>query len=247
MKIYVIAKKIYKKLKYITQRIKKNKQSNYSKSYSQCGEDMIIKFIFNAQGNRKLTWIDIGAHHPTWINNTAYFYENGFYGINIEPDPELIKEFYKKRKNDINLNIAIADKAGEADFYIMDSRTLNTLSKEEAIENEKYGHKIVKTQSIKTMTISSIIENYCNGIFPDFLSLDAEGYDLEILKTIDWEKTSPKVICVENIPYTPKLKNYFTSMQESELSKYLESKNYSIIAFSLINTIFVNNKYIEKG
>jgi FkbM family methyltransferase len=250
--LYKISKKIYEKLPFSLQcqiqKIYKKSDSHFSNSYSQCGEDMVIKFILRAMPlNEKWTWIDIGAHHPTWINNTAYFYEQGYHGINIEPDPKLIQEFYYKRKKDLNLNIAIADKTDVMDFYIMDSPTLNTLSAEEAHENEKLGHKIIEVVPIKTMPITTVIEKYCGNNFPDFLSLDAEGYDLKILKSIDWKRSCPKIICVENIPYSLKLKNYFESMQKNNLSRYLETKNYSIIAFTLINTIFVHNEYIEKG
>ncbi|MCL2722148.1 MAG: FkbM family methyltransferase [Treponema sp.] len=236
------------KIRNIIRNIRDNKKNYYSKSYSQCGEDMVIRHILKLQPkNKKWAWIDIGAHHPTWINNTAFFYKQGYNGINIEADPKLIKSFYALRKNDLNLNIAIADKSGEMDFYIMDSPVLNTLSAEEAYRYEKLGSKIVEIVQVRTAPITEILDNYCEGLFPDFLSLDAEGYDLMILKSINWEKSYPKVICVENIPFLPVLKNYFLSMQKNELSKYLESKNYSIIAFTLINTIFVHNDYIEKG
>jgi len=252
---YRFAKNIYKNLpfslQYKIRKIIKPESSNFSKSYSQCGEDMVINFILRAvplnPKNAKWTWIDIGAHHPTWLNNTAYFYEQGYQGINIEPDPRLIQDFYYKRKKDLNLNIAIADNTGVMDFYIMDAPTLNTLSAEEAHENEKLGHKIIEIVPINTMPIAAILEKYCENVFPDFLSLDAEGYDLKILKSIDWKTTYPKIICVENIPYFPKFKNYFQSMQKNDLTTYLESRNYSIIAFTLINTIFVHNEYIEKG
>jgi len=249
---YTVAKRIYKKLpllfQYQLRKIREGKKIDYSKSYSQCGEDMVLKFLLGLQkNNKKWLWMDIGAHHPTWINNTAHFYEQGYHGINIEADPRLFQRFYYERKKDLNLNIAIADEAGIMNFYIMDSTTLNTLSVKEAHEHEKLGHKIVEIIPVKTMSIADVLDNYCEGIFPDFLSLDAEGYDLTILKSIAWEKSYPKVICVENIPYLPILKNYFASMQENELSKYLESKNYSIIAFTLINTIFVHNDYIERG
>ena len=231
----------------IVKKLLKIDDSHFSKSYSQCGEDMVIKFILKAMSlNEKWTWIDIGAHHPTWINNTAYFYEQGYHGINIEPDPKLIQGFYDKRKKDLNLNMAIADKIGVMDFYLMDSPTLNTLSAEEAHKNEKLGHNIIEVIPINTMPITVVLEKYCGNIFPDFLSLDAEGYDLTILNSIDWNKSHPKIICVENIPYFPKLKNCFESMQKNDLSKYLQTKNYSIIAFTLINTIYVHNEYVEK-
>lgn len=250
--LYIAAKKIYKKLplslQYQISKVYKGSGPYYSKSYSQCGEDMVIKSILAPPSkNKKWLWIDIGANHPSRLSNTAFFYGQGRHGINIEADPKLIREFYDKRKKDINLNAAIADKPGEMDFYLMDSPGLNTLSAKDARENEKLGHKIIGIVPIKTMTVAEVLEKYCDGVFPDFLSLDAEGYDLTILKSICWEKTYPKIICVENIPYLPKLKNYFWSMQKSEISAYLETKNYSIIAFTLINAVFVHNTYIEKG
>jgi FkbM family methyltransferase len=210
--------------------------------------DIIVENIMgNNMPGKKWTWIDIGAHNPTFLNNTAIFYKKRIYGINVEADPTLIRAFYVNRKKDINLNMAIADKSGVMDFYIMSSRTLNTLSAEEAHECEKLGYKIEKIIKVKTATVTEIIDKYSNGIFPDFMSLDAEGFDLQVLKTIEWEKTSPKVICVENVPFETKMKNYFESMQVNELSSFLKSRNYSIIAFTLINTIFVNNNFMEKG
>jgi hypothetical protein len=72
-------------------------------SYSQSGEDVIVKFIFDCIGISKPTYLDVGAHHPYYISNTALFYESGSIGINIEPDPLLFKEFLNHRKNDIKL------------------------------------------------------------------------------------------------------------------------------------------------
>jgi len=222
--------------------------ASWSKTFSQTGEDIIVKFLFNAiEKPSKLTWIDIGAHHPTYFSNTALFYSQGMRGINIEANPLLIQEFYRKRKRDINLNIAIADRSSTMDFYVMNPPTLSTLSSEEAHRYEKFGHKITKIIPVKTMTVTEVIDKFCNEVFPDFLSLDAEGYDLEILKTINYEKSSPKIICVENVTYQPKHANGFYSMQINELSKFLTSKNYSIIAFTLINTIFVKDDFIERA
>jgi len=222
--------------------------ASWSKTFSQTGEDIIVKFLLGKiEYPGKWTWLDIGAHNPISLSNTALFYSQGRRGINIEANPILIQEFYRKRKRDINLNVAIADKSGTMDFYVMDIPTLSTLSSEEAHRYEKIGHKIIKIIPVKTMTVTEIIDKFCDGAFPDFLSLDAEGYDLDILKTIDYEKSSPKIICVENIPYQTSLKNYFDSMQVNELSKFLVSKNYSIIAFTLINAIFVRNDFIERG
>jgi hypothetical protein len=95
-------------------------------SYSQSGEDMIVRFFLNQiKKPSKLLWLDIGAHHPTHLSNTAIFYNEGKRGINIEPNPFLIRAFIKHRVRDINLNVAIADKSGTMDFYIMDDISLS--------------------------------------------------------------------------------------------------------------------------
>ena len=99
-------------------------------SFSQCGEDLIIKFIFDNIGIHEPSYIDIGAHHPYFISNTALFYKNGCRGINIEPDPILFKGFLKYRNEDKNLNIGVSSTNNEMDFYIISTPTLNTFSKD---------------------------------------------------------------------------------------------------------------------
>ena len=151
-------------------------EDQYKKnSYSQCGEDLIVKHIFEALKIEKPSFIDIGAHHPFYMNNTALFSLLGSRGINIEPDPTLFLRFPVNRKNDVNLNIGISEIESEEDFYIISVPTLNTFSKETALNYEKEGeYRIVEVKKIKTNTIQNIITEYANGIFPDFLSLDAE-------------------------------------------------------------------------
>lgn len=72
-----------------------NNNQFIKKSYSQSGEDLIIKYIFDALGIEKPSYIDVGAYHPYCLSNTSLFYELGSKGINIEPDPMLFKNFPK--------------------------------------------------------------------------------------------------------------------------------------------------------
>jgi hypothetical protein len=110
----------------------------------------------------KISYVDIGAHHPRYINNTYLFYKRGATGINIEPDPFLIKAFLKVRPKDINLNIGINDKSNfsvqKDNFYIMSERTLNTFSEKEAREVEETSdYKIEKVTKIESHDINSIL------------------------------------------------------------------------------------------
>lgn len=208
----------------------------YKRSYSQLGEDMIINHIFVAMGIIKPSYLDIGAHDPFYISNTAFFYEKGSSGINIEPNPVLFEKIDKTRKRDINLNIGIGEGNEKLDFYVMNSPTMSTFSKEQAeklCENPKF--KIERIQKVDVKPIMSIIEEYCAGVFPDFLSLDAEGLDFSILKTIDYSKSCPKVICVESVEYSETL----FGKKEREIIEYLENKGYYAYADTGVNSILV--------
>ena len=79
------------------------------RSYSQCGEDLIIAFLFRSLGIERPGYIDIGAHHPTYLSNTRLLYARGSRGINIEANPALIRRFRTQRPGDVNLNIGIVD------------------------------------------------------------------------------------------------------------------------------------------
>ncbi|MDF2433976.1 MAG: hypothetical protein JWP44_3607 [Mucilaginibacter sp.] len=219
--------------------IKKPKDPNLrfkKTSYSQSGEDLIIDFIFNHIGISHPSYLDIGAHHPFYLSNTAHFYERGCRGINIEPDPELIKLFVQYRKEDLNLNIGIGAEIGNADFYIISSPTLNTFSKKEAENYINEGdYKITNIINIPVNSLKNIIAEHSEGVFPDFLNIDAEGIDEHIIKSIDYTKSCPLVICIETLTFSAS----GNGVKNTSISSFLVSKGYMLYADTNINTIFV--------
>lgn len=209
-------------------------------SYSQTGEDLIVEFIFQARGISHPTYIDIGAFNPEFLSNTALFYKKGCRGINVEPNPDGIKAFFKKRPTDINLNIGINDKGGQLDYYCMSIPTMNTFDENGAeylVKNE--GFTIVAKIPVSVEPLNKVISKYARNVFPDFLSLDVEGLDMLILSQIDFKKNYPKVICVETIEY----KNDGTGRKNTELIRFIESKGYFVYADTYINTIFVRTDF----
>jgi FkbM family methyltransferase len=237
----MLFKKIKKKLR---TKLFSSVDDKYKKiSFSQCGEDLIVKFIFDCLGIHSPTYIDIGAHHPHYISNSALFYKNGCRGINIEPDPTLFKEFLKHRGEDKNLNIGISDSNSELDFYIISSPTLNTFSKEEA---EKYAQegdfKIKSIEKIKVKTLKNVLDEFSNGVFPQFLTIDAEGVDELIIKEIDFENNYPIVICIETISFSTS----GNGIKNTKLIEFIESKGYILYADTNINTIFVRKSLWRK-
>ncbi|MFZ2167330.1 MAG: FkbM family methyltransferase [Minisyncoccia bacterium] len=213
--------------------------SKSKETYSQNGEDRIIWFIFRALGIEKPSYIDIGAHDPIYASNTALLYKNDSRGINIEPNPILFKRFLNKRKNDVNLNIGIAESAGTLDFYEMSGPALSTFSKEEAerMAREYDNLSIVRTFPVEVKTVAEVIQKYAGGVFPDFLSVDVEGLDESILHSIEWSGSRPKVICVETISYSPTR----NGVKNHALISYIESKGYLLLADTYINSLFVDS------
>lgn len=208
------------------------------RSYSQCGEDLIMRYVFNALGIAKPFYMDIGAHHPSYINNTYSFYKQGAKGLNIEPDPTLIRRFKRERRRDTNLNIGIAPNEGTLDFFILTNKTLNTFSKAEAERYvREFGQKIVAVIPIEVKNFNTVVDLYCQHP-PDLVSLDVEGLDLTILKSIEFSKHRPLLFCVETITYSEageggKIEEIDAVMAENEYMKYADT---------YINTIFIDRQ-----
>lgn len=232
-----IIKKIYNKFidnAYFSQRV----------SYSQSGEDLIVSFLLRSVLKVETpTYFDIGAHHPYAFNNTYLFYTQGSTGINIEPDPSLFKYIAKKRPRDININAGIGfDPLEEtANFYIMSSRELNTFSRVEAERVCKMGAAcILEIAKIKLINVNNILSKYFSETSLDFLSIDVEGWDFEILSNIQLSTYRPKVICVETIIYDVSGR----IVKRHETIDFLLKNNYLIYADTSINTIFVRDDLI---
>ena len=208
-------------------------------SYSQSGEDLVADFILTNLRINNPNYLDIGAHHPTYLSNTYLFYKKGSVGVCIEPDPELYAKIKKKRKNDLCINAGVGiNLASEADFYIMSTRTLNTFSKTEAERCQSYGRQTIeKVVKIPLITISSILDNFTDKRL-NFVSLDVEGLDYDIIKAFDFDKQRPEVICIETITYTEDN----SEEKEYQIIEYMLEQNYMVYADTYINTIFVDKQ-----
>ncbi len=212
-------------------------------SYSQCGEDLITKVIFdNVLKIRQPSYLDIGAFHPFRFSNTYLFYKFGSRGINVEPNPDSLNIFKKYRPRDINLNIGIGTKSGVLEYHKMESNELNTFSFSEAQRMKSMeGIPIIDTLQIDVKTIEEVLKESGFERFPDFLSIDIEGNDLDILRTIDYRKSSPKVICVETIQFS---KNS-NARKKLDIITFLEGEDYYHYSDTMINSIFVKKDLIK--
>lgn len=209
-------------------------------SYSQCGEDLILEHILcKYLYVERPTYLDLGAHHPTYLSNTYRFYRKGGRGVCVEPDPILFSPLREARPGDVCLNVGVgASDAGAADFYVMSSRTLNTFSRHEAERYQSYGtHRIEEVVKVPLMSVNTILEKHF-ALCPDFVSLDVEGLDFEILKSFDFSKFRPPALCVETLTYTEDN----TEEKKGDILNLMTSRGYFVYADTYINTIFVEEE-----
>jgi FkbM family methyltransferase len=203
-------------------------------SFAQCGEDVIAWFLLKQLGVERPTYADVGAHHPQRLSNTALFYALGGRGVNIEPDPDLFAAFLRERPRDVNLNVGVSEKAGEAEFFQMTDPSLNTFSAEEAERMQaERGILIRARQTLPVAPLSVLLTRA--GVSPEFVSIDVEGRDLAVLKTLDLTIHRPGVLCVETVDFVSGRKN-------PEVAAWLAPHDYAPYADTRINTLFVDTR-----
>ncbi len=167
------------------------------KSYSQWGEDIILGHIFSNQKDG--FYIDVGAYHPMHYSNTYRLYKKGWSGINIDPNPFSIDLFNKYRKRDININCGIDKKVTLKPYYIFNHQSCNTFSsKQKDVMLKKSFIKLIDTKQVKCTTLQEVLEGSTKRKLVDFLNIDVEGQNLEVLESLDWNVYVPKVVSVED-------------------------------------------------
>lgn len=201
-------------------------------SYSQDYEDNLLDYLL---GYKKTGfYVDIGAYDPKKMSNTKRFYDRGWTGINIEPSPTRFSLFPLFRPRDMNLNIGLGSKNETLTFYDFDPPTLSTFSEEHAKSYQNQGFTLVSTNKVKVKRLSEILSTYSEITDIDFLTIDSEGLDLEILEGNDWKKFRPILICIEL--NQPGFEGY--SHQEAFFKKH----KYELVAATLHNAIYRNKR-----
>ncbi len=203
---------------------------------SQFGEDKKIIKLFKEKKNG--TYLDLGCFHPIRQNNTYLFHKLGWKGINIDLNPVSIELFNIARPNDINICMAISGKKGSKNlFFDHELSSLNTISKNHTLFlKEAFGKKNLKKRIIKTNTLNNILkENKIKKI--DFMNIDIEGNELEVLKTLNFKNLDIKVICIEIVNYDIYSKNIKTN--KKKILTILKKNNYYLKFKTFVNYIFI--------
>jgi FkbM family methyltransferase len=166
-------------------------------------EDYVLSSVLD--GAASGTYIDVGANHPIENSVTALFYERGWHGITIEPNPEYVPLYARLRPRDVHLNLGIASAGGTLTFYrVTDppggdgtwaSGGLSTFDPAVAERGRRAGLKVSESMVPVTTLNNVLAQRPLEEI--TILNIDVEGFEKQVLESIDLRKHRPLVIVVE--------------------------------------------------
>lgn len=202
--------------------------------YAQDGEDLVLSRLL--EDKESGFYVDIGAHHPTRFSKTYLFYLKGWTGINIDAQPESMAVFKKHRPRDINIECGVGLSNGQENYYQFNEPALNTFDKSEANIKNIGKYKIINIVEVKIRRLDEILDNYISeNQNIDFMSVDVEGKDLEVLKSNNWLKYRPKYILAET------LRENILKINECPLVIFLGNVGYDPIC-KVYNTTFFERR-----
>jgi FkbM family methyltransferase len=200
------------------------------KSYGQFGEDAVIQALLKKQ---KGTYVDVGAYHPTLYSNTYALYKRGWRGLTIDPNKNMTRLHTLLRPRDTSITAAIGE-IGTGTYYRYSDGAFNTFSTSDAEERKKNSYlKLLGTDEVSFRPLRDILgENKIKQI--DFLNIDVEGKDFEVLQTHDWSIPT-HVIAVEDDTFD------IRNPAQSKTYTFLTDKGYTLVALAGVTLIWKKN------
>lgn len=201
-----------------------------ARTYSLEGEDMILRQYF---GNRTAgCFVDVGAHHPQRFSNTFYFYLRGWRGINIDAAPGSMSAFEAQRPQDVNVEAAIGRGGGELTFYTFDEPAVNTCDPVLAEHRQRVGgHRLIGQHTLPVRSLADVLaEHMPAGANIDFLSVDVEGHDLNVLASNDWRRFRPRLVLAEQLSHA--------GADTDAIQPFLDGKGYRLMCRTISTSFY---------
>jgi FkbM family methyltransferase len=205
-------------------------------SYAQNFEDVMLARVFS--GRTDGFYVDVGAGDPVTLSVTKWFYDLGWSGINIEPNRSLFKKLSAGRSRDVNLECGVGASRKNAHFMEMPIPELSSFDSRvqtSAREQKTFG----TTRTVPVVPLTEILDQYAGERHIDFLKIDVEGWEREVLCGLDLEKYRPTVMLIESTwPET-------RTETQSEWDDDLLTARYTFVYFDGINRFYLANEHLH--
>jgi FkbM family methyltransferase len=205
-------------------------------SYAQNFEDVMLARVF--EGRRTGFYIDVGAGDPVHLSVTKWFYDLGWSGINIEPNRSLYQRLLAERPRDINLAVGAGAFQGEANFLELAYKELSSFDPKihkKAAEAGSRGEE----RTISILPLNEIIDRHCQDRPIDFLKIDVEGWEKDVLSGLDLRRHRPVVVVVEAVLPETRITSH------SEWEGILIDSDYSCVYFDGLNRFYLGEETLH--
>lgn len=166
-------------------------------TYAQNFEDVMIARLFPP--DHKGFYIDVGAADPFHLSVTKHFYDAGWQGINVEPLPRFYQRLSDARPRDINVQAVIGSKLPVRTFFEIAELPENSTSDESVMEQLREQGRTVRAHQVAVMSLEEICNLYVGARQIDFMKIDVEGGELEVLESADLNRYRPVLLVIEAV------------------------------------------------
>ncbi len=205
-------------------------------SYGYKAEDRLIESLLKPIITEKGFYVEVGCNEPLFASNTFLFYRRGWRGICIDPNERLIKKHKRIRPHDQAFCGLVSDKEEEVEYVELDNEGLSTADLGHLQNALESGQNVRAKRKLKSLRLTTILDQLKAPAFFDFLSVDAEGNDMKVLLSLDFEKYQPKLIIVEADDFDP------SNPKGNDIYNFLLSKRYFFHGSILTNLYFLKDK-----
>jgi FkbM family methyltransferase len=211
--------------------------------FSWEGEDVLIyKISRDFLRIDKGFYVDVGAHHPFALSNTHLLYRNGWRGINIDAMPGSMRPFNRHRRGDINIEMGVSLRPGVLRFSMFDDPALNGFLSDDMVQAHlNRGIHLIEQKNVECQPLKMILQRVAPIPPIDLLTIDAEGLDIEVIKSNDFRIHRPKLILTEILGASD-----MTSVVNSEVSETLVTLGYRLFSRLHFSVLFIDAQYIER-
>lgn len=211
--------------------------SDWLRSYSQCGEDILLWRVLKDVSAG--FYIDVGAYDPNEHSVTRIFYDAGWSGINIEPNPIMLARFVTERSRDVNLGIAASDREAEINLNVVGETGLTTLFGDIAVKHQENGW-VVEQIKVRTTSLASVWDQYVpKEQEVHFLKIDVEGAEEVVIRGADWSRHRPWILVVEAVEPLTNIESH------QAWDPLLQEAGYVFVNFDGLNRYYVDRERPE--
>ena len=204
--------------------------------YSQWGEDVVVENILRKV--KKGFYVDVGAYHPMHYSNTFRLYKRGWRGINIEPNPSAKLLFSLHRPHDVHVTGGVAVETKTCPYYVFNHQSCTTFSEEQKEHMMQKSYiQLVDTKQIRCEPLRDTIARHASEKHINFLNIDVEGQNFEVLQTLNWDTHAPNVICIEDDDFVIDS----DTQHGSKIFSFLHERGYRLVAHVGLSYIYERN------